>query len=323
MGDVKAETTRRSERLHPEVRTLLEKADAMGAPPVSSLTAVEARALRGPQVEWQGGERVALARVEDVRIAGPGGDIPIRVYASGEGVGRVALVYLHGGGFVLGNLETHDAVCRALAKESGAVVVAVDYRLAPEHRFPAGLEDAYAATLWVVGNAERLGIDAGRVVVSGDSAGATLATVIAMRCRDRGGPVLAGQLLVYPVTDVSSFETGSYRECAQGYALTKATMEWFGEQYVGSREEARDPEASPLLAKDLSGLPRTLVMTAEFDPLRDEGESFAERLTEAGVDVRLSRYAGMIHGFFCMRRDLSVSHEAIAEAAEFVRSVGA
>ena len=302
---------------------MLEQADALGAPLVSSLSAVEARALREVQVEAQGGERVALGRVEDLRIAGPGGEIPIRVYASEEGVGRVGLVYLHGGGFVLGNLETHDAVCRALAKESGAVVIAVDYRLAPEHRFPAGLEDAYAATLWVVGNAKRLGIDARRVVVSGDSAGGTLAAVIAMRCRDRGGPVLAGQLLVYPVTDVSSFETGSYRECEQGYALTRATMEWFARQYVGSSGKGRDPEASPLLAEDLRGLPPTLVMTAEFDPLRDEGEAYAERLKEAGVKVRLSRYAGMIHGFFCMRRDLSVSHEAIREAAEFVGSAGA
>src|SRR5271168_2871366 len=169
-----------------------------------------------------GGEPDALERVENLSVPGPGGDVPVRVYAKEHGGLRPALVYFHGGGFVFGNLDTHDAVCRALAKESGAVVISVDYRLAPEHKFPAAVEDSYAATIWVAANAERLGIDAQRIAVGGDSAGGNLATVVAMRCRDAGGPALAAQVLIYPVTDVSSFETGSHRDFGDGYFLTKA-----------------------------------------------------------------------------------------------------
>jgi acetyl esterase/lipase len=222
---------------------------------------------------------------------------------------------------VFGNLDTHDAVCRALAKESGAVVISVDYRLAPEHKFPAAVDDSYAATVWIAANADRLGIDKHRIAVGGDSAGGNLATVIAMRCRDAGGPALAAQVLIYPVTDVSTFETGSHRELGEGYFLTRAAMEWFTGHYLASADQKRHREASPLLATNLSGLPPALVITAEFDPLRDEGEAYAQRLKQAGVPVTVTRYPGMIHGFVSMQGVVSGGRQAIREAAQFTRSL--
>jgi acetyl esterase len=308
----------RSERLHPEVRALLEMLDAQGGPPLESQDPVEARNARLEPMKLLGGEPVPLARVEDMSIPGPGGDIPVRLYASENGGIHPALVYFHGGGFVFGNLDTHDAVCRALAKQSGAVVISVDYRLSPESKFPAAVEDSYAATKWVAANAGRLGIDARRIAVGGDSAGGNLATVIAMRCRDAGGPALALQLLFYPVTDMSTFDTASHRELGEGYFLTRAAMEWFSGHYVSSADHKRNPEVSPLLAPDLSGLPPAVVITAEFDPLRDEGEAYARRLQEAGVPVTVKRYPGMIHGFVSMHGLITGGREAIQEAATFL-----
>jgi acetyl esterase len=313
----------RSERLHPEVRALLEMMDAQAAPPLESQDPAEARTSRVERMKILGGEPDALGRVEDLSIPGPGGNVPLRVYASEYGGLRPALVYFHGGGFVLGNLDTHDAVCRALAKESGAVVISVDYRLSPEHKFPAAVEDSHAATVWAGANAVRLGIDACRIAVGGDSAGGNLATVIAMRCRDAGGPTLASQVLLYPVTDFSSFETCSYRELGEGYFLTRAKMGWFTGHYLASTEQARHPEVSPLLAPNLSGLPSALVITAEFDHLRDEGEAYAQYLQQAGVPVTVTRYPGMIHGFVAMRGVLAGGRQAIQEVAKFIRSMGA
>jgi acetyl esterase len=313
----------RSERLHPEVRALLEMMDAQGAPPLETQDPVEARNARAEPMKVLGGEPEALGRVEDLSVPGPAGEIPLRLYATEHGGIRPSLVYFHGGGFVFGNLDSHDAVCRALAKASGAVVIAVDYRLAPEHKFPAAVDDSYAATVWVAANAERLGIDARRIAVGGDSAGGNLATVVAMRCRDRGGPTLAAQVLIYPVTDVSSFETGSHRELGEGYFLTRAGMEWFTGHYLASADQTRHPEASPLLARNLSGLPPALVITAEFDPLRDEGEAYAKRLQQAGVAVTVTRYPGMIHGFVSMQGVLSGGRQAVQDAAKFTGSMKA
>jgi acetyl esterase len=312
----------RSERLHAEARALLESMDAQGAPPLASLTPAQARIGSAERFRALGGEPETLARVEDHFVPGPAGDIPVRLYAREQGGQLPALIYFHGGGFVLGNLDTHDPVCRALAKESGAAVIAVDFRLAPEHKFPAAVEDAHAATKWVGANAQRLGIDPNRIVIGGDSAGGNLATVIAMRCRDAGGPPLAMQVLIYPVTDMSSFETASYREFEEGYFLGQAEMAWFGDHYLPSPEAARNPEASPLLAADLTRLPPALVITAEFDPLRDEGEAYAKRLQQAGVPVKLTRYAGTIHGFVVMRGVLSDGRQAIREVAQFIRTQG-
>jgi acetyl esterase len=312
----------RSERLHPEARALLEMMDAQGGPPLESEDPVEARSSRLEPMKMLGGEPDALARVENLSIPGPGGDVPIRVYAKEQGGLRSALVYFHGGGFVLGNLDTHDAVCRALANESGAVVISVDYRLSPESKFPAALDDSQAAVRWVAANAERLGVDARKIGVGGDSAGGNLATVVAMRCRDAGGPALAFQVLIYPVTDSSSYDTGSHRESGDGYFLTTAAMDWFIGHYLSTADQKRLPEVSPLLATDLSRLPPALVITAEFDPLRDEGEAYAQRLRQTGVPVTLTQYPGMIHGFVSMRGVLADGRRAIREVAEFVQGTG-
>jgi acetyl esterase len=302
---------------------LLERFDALAAPRIETLDPVEARISRIEPMKLLGGQPDPLDRVEELAIPGPSGDVPARLYASQRGAVRPALIYFHGGGFVLFNLDTHDAVCRALARESGAVVISVDYRLAPEHKFPAGLEDAHAATVWVADNAERLGIDPNRIAVGGDSAGGNLATVVAVRCRDAGGPTLGAQLLIYPVTDMSSFETASHREFGEGYFLTRKAMQWFTGHYIASAGQASHPEVSPLLATDLTGLPPALVMTAEFDPLRDEGEAYANRLQQAGVPTTVSRYPGMIHGFVSMCGVLTVGRKALQEAGKFTQSIGA
>jgi acetyl esterase len=308
----------RNERLHPEVRALLEMMDAQGGPPLETQDPIEARNSRIDAMKMLGGEPVPLGRVEDASVPGPGGEIPLRIYAAEEAGILPGLIYFHGGGWVFGNLDTHDALCRALAKESGAVVISVDYRLSPESRFPAAVEDSYAATLWVAANAERLGIDPTRITVGGDSAGGNLATVVAMRCRDSKGPALARQLLLYPVTNLSSFDTGSHQELAEGYFLTRSAMQWFTGYYLASNDQSRDPEASPLLAQNLNGLPPALVITAEFDPLRDEGEAYGERLEQAGVPVTMKRYPGMIHGFISMLGVLSGGREAVHEAGKFI-----
>ena len=312
----------RSARLQPEALAVLEMMDAQGGPPLESLSPAQARIGSVKRFKLFGGEPEPLDRVENLSVPAPGRNVPLRVYARERGGSRPALIYFHGGGFVLGNLETHDPICRSLAKESGAVVIAVDYRLAPEHKFPAAVEDAHEATKWVAAHAEELGIDAGRIAISGDSAGGSLATVTAMRCRDAGGPALALQVLIYPVTDLSSFDTASYREMAEGYFLGRAEMAWFARQYLASPETALEPEASPLLAPDLSRLPPTLVITAEFDPLREEGEEYASRLQQAGVPVTLTRYPGTIHGFVVMRGALRAGRKAIQEVSDFVRTGG-
>ena len=242
-------------------------------------------------------EGIALQNVEDRSIPGPRGQIPIRIYTA-EGAGkRPVIIYYHGGGWVVGNIETHDNVTRYLAKASGGIVVSVDYGLAPENPFPAAVDDAYAALQWVSENAESLGGDASRITVAGDSAGGNLSAIVSLRARDRNGPSIQCQALIYPVTNISSLDTESYNNFATGFFLTKAGMEWFRSHYLPKTEDWVDPYASPLLARDHSNLPPAVLITAEFDPLRDEGEAYAEKLRQAGVPVEVARYDGMIHGF--------------------------
>jgi acetyl esterase len=240
-----------------------------------------------------------LAGVEDRTIEGPGGPLSVRIYAPDERPPFPVLLYFHGGGWVVGDLDTHDGVCRSLARRAEAVVVAVDYRRAPETPFPGPLEDALAALRWLSRNAPALGGDPARVAVGGDSAGANLAAALALRVRDEGGPPIRLQLLVYPVTD-SDFETATYREFAEGYGLTRANMRWFWDCYVPAPAARSHPYAAPLRAPDLRGLPPALVLTAEFDVLRDEGEAYARRLHEAEVPVRCLRFCGLTHGFIRM-----------------------
>ena len=206
------------------------------------------------------------------------------------------LVYFHGGGWVLGNIESHEGICRSLANAGGVIVVTVDYRLAPEYRFPAAADDAYAATLWAAEYAAEFSGDPGRIAVGGDSAGGNLAAVACLMARDKGRPHLTFQVLLYPITDYH-INNQSYTAYADGYFLTRGEMAWYWEHYVEKEDDRRHPYASPSWAADLSGLPPALIITAEFDVLRDEGEAYARQLEAAGVSVKLSRYHGMIHGF--------------------------
>ena len=304
--------------LDPQARALLDQANAMGMPPLHTMSVPEARASLAAMASLQG-EPQSVAQIVDRHAPGPAGDVPVRLYTPAGQAPFPALVYYHGGGWVLGGLDTHDGVCRQMASSAGCLVVSVDYRLAPEHKFPAAAEDAYAALQWVATNADGLGVDPARIAIGGDSAGGNLTAVVALMARDRGTPAVAFQLLVYPVTD-SACDTASYRENADGYFLTKDAMLWFWNHYTRDAADRRNPYAAPLKAQDLRGLPPALVMTAEFDPLRDEGEAYAARLREAGVPVQLTRYHGMIHGFFGMSALLDQAKEAIQEATTALRT---
>jgi acetyl esterase/lipase len=304
--------------LDPAARALLDQLAATGAPPLDELPVAEAREAARTLGALQG-EAPALARVENRRIPGPGGEIPVRLYAPGGDGPWPLLVFLHGGGWVIGDLEVYDVLCRQLALAVPTMVVSVDYRRAPEARFPAAAEDAWTATRWLADNAAALGADPRRVAVGGDSAGGNLAAVTGLMARDRGGPRLVHQLLVYPVTDAAC-DTASYRDNADGYFLTRAMMLWFWNHYLPDPSAGRNPYASPLRARDLTDLPPATVITAEFDPLRDEGEAYAARLREAGVPVRLTRYDGMIHAFFGMPTVFAQARTALAEAAAALRA---
>jgi acetyl esterase len=311
-----------SEKLDLNVRLLLEAIRAEGGPPLETLPPTEARRVAAESLTPVEGTAEPVRSVENLRIPGAEGDIPIRVYTPDSPAPRPAMVYFHGGGWVVCDLDTHDVVCRAIARRAGAVVIAVDYRLAPEHKFPAAVDDCYAATVWVAANSDRLGIDRNRITVGGDSAGGNLGAVVSLKSRDENGPAIALQAMVYPVTDLSSFETPSYQEFADGYQLTKAAMVWFREHYLRSPQDARHPHASPLLASDLRRLAPALIITAECDPLRDEGEAYAERLTAAGVPVTSTRYAGMIHPFFSLSGAIPQALDAIQQVADAVATAG-
>jgi len=298
--------------LDPQARVFLDQLAAMGAPPMTESTPEEARAAMA-MMSALGGQPEQRAATEDRAVPGPGADIPVRIYRPGGGAPAPVVVYFHGGGFVIGNIETHDGVCHQLATRVPAVVVSVDYRLAPEHRFPAAVEDSMAATEWVSSHAAELGADPERLAVAGDSAGGNLAAVVALRARDSGGPPVAFQLLVYPATDLTR-SLPSHQENGEGYLLTSELMGWFIAHYFGPGAELRHPDASPLFAETLSGLPPALVVTGEFDPLRDEGEEYAARLRRAGVEARASRYDGMIHGFFGLDAIFDASRKAMDEA---------
>lgn len=262
---------------------------------------------------------VPVASVEHVAIPGPAGDIGARVYRPETAGPAPTVVLFHGGGFVIGDLDTHDNMARTICRDCSAVVVSVDYRLAPEAQFPAAVEDAVAATRWAASRREELGGD-DRLAVAGDSAGGNLAAVVSQQLRDSGGPALAGQLLVYPATDV----TGDYpsrTENAEGYFLDLPTMVWFIQHYAADAAVHQDPRLSPLRHTDLSGLPPAVVVTAEYDPLRDEGEAYARALSEAGVPAEVRRFDGMIHGFFDMGAYSPAAQAAIEESCAMFAKV--
>jgi acetyl esterase len=304
--------------LNPQVKMLLDGLAASGGAPLDELTPAEAREVFRGLIAFDQPE--AVTRVDDRSVeTSEGVVIPVRVYTPEEAVGGGAplLLWIHGGGWVIGDLDTADAGARALANRSGAVVVSVDYRLAPEHRFPAAVDDCLAVLEWAVANEELLGVDANRVAVGGDSAGGNLSAVLCQRVRDEFGPEIDFQLLVYPATDLT-VSTPSYDENAEGYFLTKASMEWFIAHYLGD-QDPKQPMASPIFGK-LDDLPPALVITAEFDPLRDEGEAYAAALQEAGVPVEVTRYDGQIHGFVGLAGLLEDGQRALDQAGSALRA---
>lgn len=305
--------------LDPQARTLLDFMEAQGTPRLNTLSPAEARQSVAAFAQL-GGEPEPINRVENRTLPGPEAPIPVRVYTpAGDGPFPV-LVFFHGGGWVICDLDTHDPVCRHLANAAQCIVVSVDYRLAPEHKFPAAVDDCYAAMTWVMNNAGSINGDPTRVAVGGDSAGGNLAAVTALMARDRGETPPVFQLLVYPATDYYLPGTPSVKENAEGYFLTRDDMAWFWNHYLRNSEDAANPYACPLRAESLAALPPALVITAEFDPLRDEGEMYAARLGESGVATTLVRFDGMIHGFFSMAGVLEQGRKAVALAAAELRS---
>lgn len=289
--------------LDPQAREFLDKLERSRAPAMHTLSPEDARALVVPLRM----PREPVDRIENRVIeGGPSEGLRLRVYhphiAPGEGNviphqnGRPVVVYFHGGGWVVGSIASHDALCRRMCNQSGSTVISVDYRLAPEHKFPAAVDDCFAATQWAAAYAAELGGDPQKVVVAGDSAGGNLAAVVALLARDQGGPPIAGQVLIYPITDyMPEFE--SYRRNGQDYFLTTETIDWFWEQYLNHADEGRDWRAAPLRATDLRGLPPALILVAEYDPLIDEGLAYTDRLEAAGVRVSRIVCNGQIHGF--------------------------
>ena len=303
--------------LDPQIKAVLEAMSALAMP---SLSTVPPDVMRKAFEEQRSArpEGDSVAKVIDRQIPGPDGKLTVRVYSPFGAGPFPVLTYFHGGGFVLCDLDSHDSTCRSLTNAAQCVVVSVDYRLAPEAPFPAAPEDCYAATRWVAENAPELDGDPARHAVAGDSAGGNLAAVVALMARDRGGPALVHQLLIYPVTD-HSFDTPSYLDNAEGYFLTREMMQWFWGHYLKSEADGMQALASPLRADDLSNLPSATVITAEFDPLRDEGEAYAARLEASGVPTELVRYEGMIHGFFGMTDTVDRAKEAVAQSGRALR----
>lgn len=281
--------------LDPQARLILDQIAAQGGMELHQLSVSDARIafekLRLPIAAEP------VAHVENRTIPGPAGAVPVRVYRAADAATPApALVYFHGGGWVIGDLESHDNFCRALANRTRAVVVSVDYRLAPEHRYPAAAEDCYAAMCFVAERGGEIGADGARIAVAGDSAGGNLAAAVALMARDRSGPPLRHQVLIYPVAD-HDFDTASYRDNAIGYLLSREGMQWFWSHYVPNAAQRNEAYAAPLRAEKLALLPPATVITAEYDPLRDEGEAYAVRLRDAGVATVATRYDGQIHGF--------------------------
>jgi len=306
--------------INPQVQALLDEFSKQGLPPFDQMSVTQARLVALSFRDLQG-EPENIGEIRDIVVPGPAGSLPVRVYHPSPGKSLPLVVYYHGGGWVIGDLEIVDKPCRALANASQCVVASVNYRLSPETKFPGPAEDCYAATKWLAEHARDIGADSRFVAVAGDSAGGNLAAATALRLRDEGGPMLQGQLLIYPVTDYYTPGTRSYRDNAEGYGLTRDTMIWFWDHYLADAADAADPYASPLRAVTLAGLPPALVVTAEFDPLCDEGEDYAARLRAAGVPVQLSRWDGMNHGFFFWVGIVDKAGAAMAESCAWLRGI--
>lgn len=301
--------------LNPAIEALLTMMAQAPAIDFETATVADARAVFDNPMAF--GEPPAVASVKDIKIDLPGRTLDARLYVPEGASERSGLtVYFHGGGWVVGTIETHDATCRALARSSAAAVLSVAYRLAPEHRYPASADDCFAATIWAAANADTLGVDPSKIAVAGDSAGGNLAAAVSIMARDIGGPAIAHQLLIYPVTDVD-FERPSFTENGGGdYYLSTAGMKWFWDQYLGDLSPNDAPHAVVLRQADLSGLAPATVITAQYDPLRDEGDAYAAKLAAADVHVDSVCAPGMIHGFFSM-------FQIIPDAAQWIDRAGA
>ena len=307
--------------LDPQAQAVIDLVIKSGRPAYNTLSPKDARQLFRETRPASTPTPPEIGAVRNLVAQGPGGPIPLRVYRPAGVAASVALpglMYFHGGGWVIGDLDTHDVLCRQLTAEAGVTVVNVDYRLAPEHKFPAAADDAWAATRWTVAHASEFGVDAGRLAVGGDSAGGNLAAVVALQARDAGAPLIKLQVLVYPVTDVAA-ESRSYQDFSEGYMLTRESMRWFTAHYLGAPGQGSDWRVSPLRAASHAGLPPALVITAGFDPLCDEGEAYAAALRKAGVRVAHERFEGQIHGFVNMGRIIADADRAVAISAVALR----
>jgi len=307
--------------LDPLLKTILDQMAANPAPKFADIAASDGRAMFTAMMQLVGPKDVPIGKVENLTMPGPAGDLRLRnftpVAAGSEPL--PTLIFFHGGGFVIGDLDTHDGICRILANEAGARVIAVDYRLAPEHKYPAAVDDAIAAMNWIEANAAKLGVDANRLAVGGESAGGALAAILAQVAKEKGKPKLVFQLLMFPVTQIGG-ETVSLREFAEGYFLERATLDWFFGHYLPAGADASDPRISPLLAANFAGLPPAYVMLGGFDPLHDEGSQYAEKLRAAGVGVAVADYPDMVHTFIYFEALLPQAHEALVAAAHALKA---
>ena len=305
--------------LDPIVKGFLDQMAAAGGPKMSEVGPAVARETFVAMMQLVGPKDVPVGKTENLTVPGPGGPVPIRVYTP-VAAGRdpmPALIYYHGGGWVIGNIDTHDGLCRMMANEGGFRVISVDYRLGPEHKYPAAIDDSFAALSWVSANAASIGVDANRIAVGGDSAGGALAAEVAQLAKAKGGIDVACQMLLFPVTHIGA-KTKSLSDFQAGYFLEKETLDWFYDCYLPANADKSDPKISPLLAKDVSGLPPAYVMLGGFDPLHDEGLQYADKLRAAGVKVTLADYESLVHCFIYMQSFLPQAHEALTAASRAV-----
>ncbi|HEY2070103.1 MAG TPA: alpha/beta hydrolase [Rhizomicrobium sp.] len=302
--------------LDPLVKGFLDQMAAMPGPKMWEIPASMARDMFGGMMQLVGPKDVPIGKVQNLVMPGPGGDIALRSYApvAAKGEPLPTLVFFHGGGFVIGTIETHDGLCRMFANESGVRVISVEYRLAPEHKYPAAVDDAFAALTWIETNAAQLGVDANRIAVGGDSAGGGLAAVVTQMAKAKGAPKLAFQMLLFPVTQIGK-ETTSMREFGEGFFLEAASLRWFYKHYLPDDADRADPKISPLAATDLSGLPPAYVMLGGYDPLHDEGLAYADKLRAAGVKVTVADYSDLVHDFIYLQAVLPQAPDAVKAAA--------
>ena len=305
--------------LDPALKGLLDQMAANPMPKLWEIPAAQGREMYRMMATMLDQQNVPIGKVEDKKIPGPAGEIGIRIYSPiAQGTGPLpALVYFHGGGFVIGDLQTHDALCRQLANEARMRVVAVDYRLAPEHKFPAAADDCFAAVKWVEAQASTIGVDGNRIAVAGDSAGGNLAAVVCQMAKAHGGPHIIYQVLIYPTT-IAHAATPSMASFAQGYFLERQAMDWFFDAYVPQGHDLKDPKLSPYHG-EVKDLPPAYVITAGFDPLKDEGKMYADKMAAAGVGVTYRDYPSMAHGFFNMSGVIPLASEAIKDVAAKLR----